>query len=76
MQHDNPSIDRVERALDIYRSIAACNEHLSRGDDIHALTAALMLPCYRAGFEKLANQLTRAEEDRLMACISHGISST
>lgn len=67
MHHDNPSFDRVERALDIYRSIAACNASISRGGDIHALTAALMLPCYRAEFEKLARQMTGAEEEALMS---------
>jgi hypothetical protein len=67
MNHDNPSFDRVERALDIYRNIAACNAHITRGDDSYAHAAALMLPCYRVAFEKLARQLTGAEEEALMS---------
>ncbi len=67
MHSDNPAIDRVRQALDIYRSIAACNVYLSRGDDVHALTAALMLPCYRARFEKLALRLSPEEEQELMS---------
>lgn len=76
MHHDNPStptvdrVARVERAIEIYRSIAACQDHLARDSDVHALTAALMLPCYRTEFEKLASQLTPAEEGVLIAALA------
>jgi hypothetical protein len=61
----NSRNDRVAQALGIYRSIAACNEHLARRGDVHALTAALMLPCYQAEFRRLANDLSPAEQDEL-----------
>ena len=61
--------DRVAQALGIYRSIAACNERLARGNDIHALTAALMLPCYQAEFRRLAGALSAAEQDELSAVL-------
>lgn len=76
MHHDNPStpavdrVDRVEQAIEIYRSIAACQDHLSRDGDVHALTAALMLPCYRTEFEKLARELTPAQEGVLIAALA------
>ena len=58
--------DRVAEALGIYRSIAACHARIARGNnDAHALTAALMLPCYEAGFRRLAGTLTPAEEATL-----------
>ena len=57
--------DRVAQALGIYQSIAACNERLARGNDVHALTAALMLPCYQAEFRRLAGALSAAEQDEL-----------
>lgn len=57
--------DRVAQALGIYKSIAACNERLARGNDVHALTAALMLPCYQAEFRRLASELSHAEQDEL-----------
>lgn len=60
-----PSV-RVARALEIHRSVAACNEHIARGnDDTHALTAALMLPCYRAEFRNLVLAMTFEEEREL-----------
>ena len=61
--------DRVAQALGIYRSIAACNERLARSDDVHALTAALMLPCYQAEFRRLARELTHAEQDELRSVL-------
>ena len=57
--------DRVAQALGIYESIAACNQRLARGNDVHALTAALMLPCYQAEFMRLASELSPAEQDEL-----------
>ena len=67
MEHDNPSFARVVRALDIYRNIASCHAHLACGDDAYTHAAALMLPCYRAAFEKLARQMTGAEEQALIS---------
>jgi len=61
--------DRVAQALGIYQSIAACNERLARGNDVHALTAALMLPCYQAEFRRLAGALSPAEQDELSAVL-------
>ncbi|BEP33995.1 hypothetical protein GmRootV59_09680 [Variovorax sp. V59] len=61
--------DRVAQALGIYRSIASCHERLARGDDVHALTAALMLPCYQAGFRRLASELGPAEQDELSSVL-------
>jgi hypothetical protein len=66
-----PSSGRVAQALAIYRSIAACNECIARGNDVHALTAALMLPCYQAGFRSLALELTPAEENALRSALRH-----
>ena len=53
-----PPSGRVAQALEIYRSIAACNECIARGNDTHALTAAWMLPCYQAGFRRIVRALT------------------
>ncbi|BEP47361.1 MULTISPECIES: hypothetical protein [Variovorax] len=61
--------DRVAQALGIYRSIAACNERLARGNDVHALTAALMLPCYHAEFRRVASELNHSEQDELGAAL-------
>ena len=61
-----PPSTRVARALEIHRSVAACNAHIARGgDSTHALTAALMLPCYKAEFRNLALVLTSDEEREL-----------
>lgn len=60
---------RVAQALDIYRSIASCSRHLARSDDVHALTAAVMLPCYQAQFYRLARELTRAEANELASVL-------
>ena len=60
---------RVARALEIYRSIAACNEYIARSNDVHALTAALMLPCYQAEFGSLALELTHVEENELRSVL-------
>lgn len=56
---------RVARALQIHRNVVACNEHIARGSGVHELTAALMLPCYRAEFCRLVLALTSAEEREL-----------
>jgi hypothetical protein len=53
----------------IHRSIAACHAHIARGDNIHALTAALMLPCYQAGFCSLVRELDAAQASELMASL-------
>ncbi|CAN7664178.1 hypothetical protein LJR084_005295 [Variovorax sp. LjRoot84] len=60
---------RVARALEIYRSIAACNAYIARGNDVHALTAVLMLPCYQAEFGSLALELTHVEEYELRSVL-------
>ena len=56
---------RVAQALEICRSIAACHEHIARNDAVHALTAVLMLPCYQAGFRRLALAMTPVEANAL-----------
>ena len=56
---------RVAQALEIYRSVAACHAYIARNDAVHALTAALMLPCYRAEFRRLALALTPVEANAL-----------
>ena len=56
---------RVAQALEIHRSIAACHAHIARNDTVHALTAALMLPCYQAGFRRIVRALTPAEANAL-----------
>ena len=56
---------RVAQALEIYRSIAACNECMAHSNDAHALAAALMLPCYQAGFRRIVRALTPAEANAL-----------
>jgi hypothetical protein len=55
----------VERAFAIHRSICACHAHIARGDGVHALTAALMLPCYEAGFGRIARSLDHAQAREL-----------
>lgn len=70
MNPGKPSSDRVAQALDIHRSIEACHDHLARSSGVHTLTAALMLPCYRAEFGKLALQLTPAEARELRTLLA------
>jgi len=65
ISNDSSRNTRIAQALGIYRSIAACNERLARSNDVHALTAALMLPCYQAEFRRLARDLSHAEQDEL-----------
>jgi hypothetical protein len=67
--NDSSRKTRVAQAIGIYRSIAACHERLAGGDDIHALTAALMLSCYQAGFRRLAGELSHAEQDELSSVL-------
>ena len=55
----------VGRAFAIHRSIAACHAHIARGDGVHALTAALMLPCYEAAFHRIARSLDHAQASEL-----------
>lgn len=70
-QHDSDSMHTafVEHALGIHRNIAACHAHIARGDGVHALTAALMLPCYRAEFRKLVQSLSFAQESELRTAL-------
>ncbi len=57
---------KVARALEIRRSVAVCNAHIARGgDSTHALTAALMLPCYKTEFRNLVLALTSDEAREL-----------
>jgi len=68
---------RVAMALEIHESIAACNEHLARDNDVHALTAALMLPCYLAEFRNLVLGLTEVEENELRSVLaSYSLASS
>ncbi|GAC1607252.1 MAG: hypothetical protein NVS3B2_16100 [Ramlibacter sp.] len=60
---------RVARALEIHRSIAACHAYMARSDSVHALTAALMLPCYQAEFRSLALELTPVEDNELRSVL-------
>jgi hypothetical protein len=69
MNCDKQPSGRVAQALEIYRSIVACNECIARNNDVHALTAALMLPCYRAEFASLALELTHVEENELRSVL-------
>ena len=62
---------RVAQALDIHRSIAACGDHLARNNDVHALTAALMLPCYQAQLGRLARLMSAVEKRELIALLPH-----
>lgn len=64
-----PALGRVAQALDIYRSIVACHEYRARRNDVHALTAGLMLPCYQAEFGRLTLALTRVEESELRSAL-------
>lgn len=63
------SSKRVSQALDVYRSIVACHAYRARCDDVHALTAGLMLPCYEAEFERLTLGLSGAEERALRSAL-------
>ncbi|CAN7605046.1 hypothetical protein LJR260_004293 [Variovorax paradoxus] len=72
MNHDPKTSARVAEALQIHRSIAACHAYLARSDDAHALTATLMLPCYRAEFERLVLAMSAAETNELMSRLPIG----
>ena len=72
MNPDPQTSDRVAEALQIHRSIAACHAYLARSDDAHALTATLMLPCYRAEFERLVLAMSAAETNELMSRLPIG----
>jgi len=69
MNHDPQPSARVAEALQIHRSISACHAHLVQSDGVHALTATLMLPCYRAEFERLVLAMSAAETDELMSLL-------
>ena len=71
MNHDPQPSARVAEALQIHRSISACHAYL-RSDDAHALTATLMLPCYRAEFERLVLAMSTAERNELMPLLPTG----
>lgn len=63
------SSGRVAQALEIHRSIAVCSDHLTRNDDVHTLTAALMLPCYQARLGRLARAMSSVEKSELMSLL-------
>jgi len=70
MTHECSTTDsRVAQAIGLYRSIAACDECIARGDDVHALTAALMLPCYQAEFMRVVLELGPQGEKELSSAI-------
>ena len=57
---------KVARALEIHRSVMACNAHIAIDrESTHALTAALMLPCYKAEFRNLVLAMSSDEEREL-----------
>jgi len=61
-----PPSARVAHALEIHCNVAACNAHVALDrNSTHALTAALMLPCYKAEFRTLALAMTATEEREL-----------
>ncbi|MDQ0016791.1 hypothetical protein J2W23_005199 [Variovorax boronicumulans] len=70
-EHDSDLMQTalVECALGIHRNIAACHAHIACGGGVHALTAALMLPCYRAEFRKLVQSLSSAQERELRTAL-------
>lgn len=72
MNPDPQPSARVAQALQIHRSIEACHAHLARSDGIHALTATLMLPCYRAEFERLVLAMSAAETNELISLLPIG----
>ena len=69
---------RVAEAIGLYRSVVACEECIARGNDVHALTAALMLPCYRAEFMRRVLELSPEEENELSSALrpSHSMKSS
>jgi len=69
MNFDTQPSGRVAQALEIHRSIVACSDHLTRNNDVHALTAALMLPCYQAQLGRLARAMTDVEKSELMSML-------
>lgn len=61
-----PPSAKVARALGIHRSVMACNAHIAIDrESTHALTAALMLPCYKAEFRNLVLAMSSDEEREL-----------
>ena len=67
---------KVARALEIHRSLMACNAHIARGSETnHALTAALMLPCYKAEFRNLVLAMTANEERELRYALDASCAS-
>jgi len=71
-----PPSTRVACALEIHRSVMACNAHIARGSETtHALTAALMLPCYKAEFRTLVLAMTANEERELRYALDASCAS-
>jgi hypothetical protein len=57
----------VAQAIEVYRNVAACKARIVRSGsaNVHALAAALMLPCYKAEFRMRAQALTSVEAGEL-----------
>ena len=71
-----PPSTRVARALEIHRSVMACNAHVALDrNSTHALTAALMLPCYKAEFRTLVLAMTANEERELRYALDASCAS-
>jgi len=66
---------RVARALEIHRSVVACHEHIAHGSGVHSLTAALMLPCYKAEFRTLVLAMSSEEERELRYALNASCAS-
>ncbi|MFV0673113.1 hypothetical protein [Variovorax sp. tm] len=67
---------KVARALEIHRSVMACNAHIAIDrESTHALTAALMLPCYKAEFRTLVLAMSSEEERELRYALNASCAS-
>ncbi|MDR6519226.1 hypothetical protein [Variovorax atrisoli] len=71
-----PLAARVTHALEIHRNVAACNAHIALDrHSTHALTAALMLPCYKAEFRTLVLAMSSEEERELRYALNASCAS-
>ena len=67
---------KVAHALEIHRSVMACNAHIAIDrESTHALTAALMLPCYKAEFRNLVLAMSSDEERELRYALNASCAS-
>ena len=62
----------VAQAIEVYRNVAACKARIAGGGsgNVHALAAALMLPCYQAEFRRLALELDEVEGRALRSALA------